>query len=1009
MLKSPKKTELTQVQQTHVDLFVEHYEQLRRWALQFSEHDPERSEDLLHDFFLHFTITRPDLNTIENLEGYLYVVMRNLHLSQVRRATRTPLRALSVVDFDTVDVGFWASDPRDRIRMQDELGAVCQYACIRKESSKAGSVLILRFFHGYYPDEIAQVLCVTRPAVKERLRLARAEAKLYLEDPDRLSFIGDKPAKPAKFSVDPISGDLRLTLRRTIFNSRHGEHSSHETLNEFYKSENGTGPECGALAHIVSCASCLDEVNMLLEIPTLASRYPEDTIGKDPGRKGGSGGSGGAGGGRKMLDTYIRRSNELYYHEPQELCISVNGHLQGLQRVASEKSEMTLIIDMTENLGFVEVFSEQGIRLLMLNVEPPPAGDAKQTARVELSDGRTLDANLSFSGSFPALQVTYNDPALAVAAMEVSEVPNAESEPGAATGFLSVPPAETDGAFKKLRNTFATFLGSILQPARITAACAVLIIAALLLFKFGPVATVSAAELLNKSAESEAAQLANKDRVLHRTLDLEESKDGQVIARKRIDIWQSAERGITARRLYDEQGRLAMGDWRRADGIQTIYQRGIPAKLQPLPEKRGAAIGFDDAWQLSVSAKEFVAMLGDTTQAQVETRSNDYLISYTRVSSPPARGGVAPASSEEVVGDGVIKAAIVLSREDLHPIEQTFTLRYGDETRDYRMTEASYEWRPSNSVAPAVFEPNVELTGSTVRPSQVKTIDDLNANTGEPLANANTSSESTAANLATPALEVEVIDLLNKANAFMGEQVSVQRTSDGRIQISALVEAAQRKAELLNALASVKSNSAVRIKIETVAEVQAREAKNRKAGGTSGNMTVDQVQATENTSPVYNDLRKKFSDTEARAFADRSLRHGAQARRHALAMKQLSERFSLTDLQSLSAAERDRWLSLIRGHAQSYLSETDALKRELQAVFPDLGGGGSAAGGVGSDREIQASVRQLYDLSVACDEDLRSSFALFTNASAGAEVKTAKFWRALNNAAAVARSLEGAR
>jgi RNA polymerase sigma factor (sigma-70 family) len=175
MLANPKKFELVHAAPTHVDVFVERYDELRRWALQFCEHDLGRAEDLLHDFFLHFTVSRPDLSAIENLNGYLYVIMRNLHLSQVRRATRTPFGALTAVEYDTVDVGLWASDPRDRIRMQDELGAVCQYACIRKESSKAGSVLILRFFHGYYPEEVAQIMCVTRPAVKERLRLARAE------------------------------------------------------------------------------------------------------------------------------------------------------------------------------------------------------------------------------------------------------------------------------------------------------------------------------------------------------------------------------------------------------------------------------------------------------------------------------------------------------------------------------------------------------------------------------------------------------------------------------------------------------------------------------------------------------------------------------------------------------------------------------------------------------------------------------------------------------------------
>src|SRR5262245_45747140 len=134
MPTSLKKTELTQVVPTHVDLFVEHYDELKKWAQKLSEYDHAQSEDLLRDFFLHFTVSKPDLNHMQNLEGYLYVTMRNLHLSQVRRQTRMPMRSMTVVEYDTVDVSLWASDPRDRIRMRDELGAICQYACIRKES-----------------------------------------------------------------------------------------------------------------------------------------------------------------------------------------------------------------------------------------------------------------------------------------------------------------------------------------------------------------------------------------------------------------------------------------------------------------------------------------------------------------------------------------------------------------------------------------------------------------------------------------------------------------------------------------------------------------------------------------------------------------------------------------------------------------------------------------------------------------------------------------------------------
>ncbi len=145
-----------------------------------------------------------------------------------------------------------------------------------------------------------------------------------------------------------------------------------------------------------------------------------------------------------------------------------------------------------------------------------------------------------------------------------------------------------------------------------------------------------------------------------------------------------------------------------------------------------------------------------------------------------------------------------------------------------------------------------------------------------------------------------------------------------------------------------------------------------------------------------------------RGYADRVLRRAARARRHAHAMKQLSDRFSIADLQSLNADKRAKWLGLLKGHADKFLNETAVLERELQTVFPDLGGG-SAAGGVGSDKELQTTVRRLYELAVNADEDLRGSFAVFTNASSAAEVKTAKFWRTFNSAIATARAIQSAR
>src|SRR5713101_5970835 len=150
---------------THEDLFIERYQKLFVWALQMTGNDRELAEDLVQDAFIQFTFTRSDLAVVRNLDAYLYGLLRNLHLSQVRRSARSRLQPISIVDYESAEMGLCSADARDQIRAQDELRQVCHYACVRKDTAWVGSVLILRFFHGYYPSEIARLLRTTRKSV----------------------------------------------------------------------------------------------------------------------------------------------------------------------------------------------------------------------------------------------------------------------------------------------------------------------------------------------------------------------------------------------------------------------------------------------------------------------------------------------------------------------------------------------------------------------------------------------------------------------------------------------------------------------------------------------------------------------------------------------------------------------------------------------------------------------------------------------------------------------------
>ena len=269
----------------HEDIFLARYAAMRGWALRLTEGDRARAEDLVHDAYVHFTLARPPLDGVENLDGYLFVMLRNLHTSQARRAARLRERMLPAIDYDSAAGAARAADPRDLARVHDELRACCRYACARMRTSKAGSVLALRFFHGYYPREIALVARATRESVEERLRVARGEARQFLKDPSALRFMRDDARAPeprfAREGAAALTTDeLLADLRRAIFDSREGDCPAAVELESLYQA-GAPGIDTRTLAHVVCCPRCIDEVNRLLGLPPLAGRFPSDMTARD--------------------------------------------------------------------------------------------------------------------------------------------------------------------------------------------------------------------------------------------------------------------------------------------------------------------------------------------------------------------------------------------------------------------------------------------------------------------------------------------------------------------------------------------------------------------------------------------------------------------------------------------------------------------------------------------------------------------------------------------------------
>ena len=972
----------------HEEVFLARYVRLFSWALQLTEGDRQRAEDLVHDAYIQFTFARPDLDSIQNLNGYLYSMLRNLHLSQVRRSQRRQFRILSVVDYDSAELGLRAADPRERISVQDQLREVCQYACLRKQTSKAGSVLILRFMHGYYPREIAQVMRCSREAVEERLRLARNEAKQYLENPAGLRFIGNPAGEKISISggFARTADEFLAELRRTVFDSRKGECLTVAQFETLYQKAAPAKIQHLTLAHIVSCHACLDEVNRLLSLPLLSERFPTDTLGTDTRPKdsddSGDGGGPSVGGSDIDLRRCRKAARDVLEHRPDELCVSVNGYLMATQSTGSEISEQTIAINTAEKISFVEVFSEQQVRLLFLDLVD---GQVDCHARIRLSDDRTLEANLKFGNPFPTLQVLYSDPSLAGPAAADAIEANAPRRITPAPAVEGRKPGRKfDGSVERLRDWFGS-LRFLLRPGTVTAALSMLLIGALLLMRLSA-PPASASEILRRTALAEEAMAAERGAVLHRTINLEErSLDGGGTAvRRRVEIWQSASRGLKLRRLFDDQNRLVAGDWAKTDGTSVIYQNGSSPQRRTAPEVAPKAVVENaEFWRLDVSASVFMMLIDHTQAITIEEKADTYILAFEN-----------PAADNS---NRLLSASLTVAKAGLRATEQKFVVSRDGIQREYRFVETVFEKKAETDVPAQVFEPETELLAARADRSNQAV-----RSTGEGDSALAQPSEA----VASPELEIEVTYLLNRIKADLGEQVGLSRTASGALRVEALAENEQRKSEILRALGPVRNNPAVRIEVSTVAEALKRQPDR------SSSPTTRDVEVTNNSIPADHELRAYFSgrlvgsegiDAEINNYTNRVMGRSRRALLHASALKKLVARFSPQDLRGLAPDARTKWLGMIHEHALGCQREVALLRQELRMVF----GGLSEAG---SDNVTEADLVQaagrLVEMSYANDEAVRSAFTVSSESRGAAAIKSNQFWRSLSSAERLAESID---
>jgi DNA-directed RNA polymerase specialized sigma24 family protein len=653
---SPDENARRREDKSRENLFLEHYSWLRECALNITHGQRERAEDLVHDVFLQFLDKDADITSIADVRGYLNGILRNLHLLQLRRAMRHPAQPLSLFDHDSALVGLRVWTSAERLQSADLLVRACDFACHRKEAALTASILILRFFHGYYPGEIALLLRARRRAVDQWVERGRIETKRYIESAYP---IPDTDRSARKMSSVASANALLRHLRERIFNSCTTDCSI------LGNDQEKLGVK--ELAHLVSCQACLERRSVKIGLAHVAERMADDISDRDDGRPQGGIASSGEilpfrGGRRSSRRAILRqmqaRRRERFEHRPKELSLAFDGQPRATLVVNAPTNTLHLSLDSKEVPNSIAVLSEQDFHFLILDHNDLSCSE-RRVYRLRLSDDRFLEVTVTPETLGPSIQVVYEDPLLLLAGRSEDQEPLTIT---AEQPILSFPSGRTESAPAVGFAWPMAWVGKLLSlvpamNATVTGAM-VVGVAALLCFMLWPQSRVSlsAAELLEHAQKADhAATTANRPGVIYQ----------KVAIRTR--------RRTLERTIY-----------RDAQGIRHPRRQRLSAEEEQLKDKLARA---GVSWDAPLSALDYAEWRHRSGPAQdAVKRTGEHLLTLT---------------TTPLADNDVLKETFTVRDTDFHGVDRTVELR---DSGTVAIAQLNYDVLPWGAVNQDWFE-----------------------------------------------------------------------------------------------------------------------------------------------------------------------------------------------------------------------------------------------------------------------------------------------------------------
>lgn len=912
----------------HERAFLSRYGSLRAYAGRLVGHDRSLADDLIQDAYIQFALTRPELEAIVSLDAYLTALVRNLHVSWIRRTATQRARHIAIEDYESADLALALSGPQQRDEIRSSLIRVCEYGCVRKERSKAASVLLLRFFHGFYPAEIARILRSTPRVVNDWLWRARAEARRFVDAPASERRPDSTTPLDLSTAIDDDAVDVIAALQAAIFATAQPPCPAAKAIVRWYDGDDGTALDVARFAHLASCRPCLNLVCRRLGLASVEERAAGE------GSSGPPDGRGGSTSGGSFERRARRRARDVREHRPRQLQISVNGYEVGTLGVEAARNEVRWTVRLDEPIAFIEAHSEQGLRLALLHVERPPTADLVQSVHVALSDDRSLRLILDFSGVHPAVTVHYADPSLTPSAITPIEA-SVAGRPEAPALFASA------GATTN-RWAWTWLTGWPRGPRRFAPVGVTLLLLATAAWwlvapqpdRTGPT------ELIARAVSREAAAVPTSAAV-HRTLRFEahSSGSGTALFSHRVESWSRADTSARAIRVFDAADHMIAGRW-IVDGRDRSVVLGL----------------LDDVWTAELSAATFrdrYLSLGSCLTAE---DARFVTLTCEQSTDRSLWQALAPEvhAQTTAVATPVSRASLVLRRADLHAVRLVLTVRLPGAdggSRIVTLEERASIHVPVTEIPADVFTPDVREVAATL-PVRGPAA----ARRAVPL---------------TPSLELQVLELVARHAA--GEYLSVDRVDRTRLSLTGLVSTATQKAALLAAIRRLDAGDTVVADVRTFAEA-ARHDRQAPGDRDDRRRRLRLFESAPTTAPIDDYMQSRVAggvDAVAiiREMAPRVLASSERLRQHALALQAIVDRFDDTALASLDEPGEHAWHALLRRHVDECLAALEVLDTTLAPYFD-----AATAPLIAVPDTVRATSRRLANETTTIDDAVKAAF-----------------------------------